>query len=468
MMKIGRESETLEFRMSETEMGKGIETISAMLNKQGYGEIYFGVSNDGTPVGITVGDETIRAFSQEIYNNIKPEINPAILVVEFEGKTCVRIEFKGGNPPYYAFDKPYVRVSTESKLMMPDELEALILRKHALKDAKFDSLPSGYRLSDMTFENLNATFKREKKKFLATEDFLSFGLCLPDGTLTNAGLLFADDSPFLQARIFCNHWNGLTKGSLLGAIDSKEFEGAILCLLRESAAYVRLHTNVSWRKLPNRRLDMPSYSERAVFEVLSNALMHRDWTIVGSEVHVDIYDDRIEVYSPGGMFDGSRIQECGIANVPSSLRNPIIAGVFSRLNFAELQGNGLKLIRDETAGLFGYSEKFAPEFDSTRSAFFVTLKDLNYKNPLRIRIDETLVQCNDDAKLQCNDEFIIAGKVLEFCSEPRSRKDMQLYSGITSRSSFYMRIMKPLLDSGQLAMTIPYKPQSKYQRYVKS
>lgn len=57
------------------------------------------------------------------------------------------------------------------------------------------------------------------------------------------------------------------------------------------------------------RIEMPDYCERSVFEALVNALIHRDYLILGSEVHIDIYDDRLTIYSPGGMADGTRIQE---------------------------------------------------------------------------------------------------------------------------------------------------------------
>jgi predicted HTH transcriptional regulator len=106
--------------------------------------------------------------------------------------------------------------------------------------------------------------------------------------------------------------------------------------------------------------------------------MHRDYTVIGSEVHVDMYDDRLEIYSPGGMFDGTLIQERNIDIVPSRRRNPIIAEIFHRLGFIERRGSGLKKIRDATADLYGYTSEFAPKFVSTRTEFYVVLKNMNY------------------------------------------------------------------------------------------
>ena len=64
-----------------------------------------------------------------------------------------------------------------------------------------------------------------------------------------------------------------------------------------------------WRKMANSREEMPEYVERSYHEALVNALAHRDYLVNGSEVHIDIYDDRMEIYSPGGMPDGSVIQD---------------------------------------------------------------------------------------------------------------------------------------------------------------
>lgn len=90
------------------------------------------------------------------------------------------------------------------------------------------------------------------------------------------------------------------------------------------------------------RIEMPDYPERAIQEVLVNAIIHRDYAVIGSEIHIDIYDDRIEIYSPGGMFDGSFIQEQNIMEISSLRRNPIIADLFNRIHLMERRGSGLK------------------------------------------------------------------------------------------------------------------------------
>ena len=69
--------------------------------------------------------------------------------------------------------------------------------------------------------------------------------------------------------------------------------------------------------------------ERSFFESLVNALIHRDYLILGSEVHIDIFDDRLTIYSPGGMPDGTLIQDRDITTVSSTRRNPVLADIFT-------------------------------------------------------------------------------------------------------------------------------------------
>ena len=113
------------------------------------------------------------------------------------------------------------------------------------------------------------------------------------------------------------------------ALDDIEVEGSILYQLEEVLRFIRVNNKKMWKKTENRRIEMPDYPERAIQEALVNAIIHRDYSIVGSEIHVDIYDNRLEIYSPGGMFDGTFIQERNTDTISSKRRNPIIADLFA-------------------------------------------------------------------------------------------------------------------------------------------
>ena len=81
--------------------------------------------------------------------------------------------------------------------------------------------------------------------------------------------------------------------------------------------------------------EMPAYEERSCLEAHVNALVHRSYLDLRSEVHIDIFDDRITIYSPGGMADGSIIQNQKLSEVSSKRRNPVLADVFARLGYME-------------------------------------------------------------------------------------------------------------------------------------
>ena len=95
-------------------------------------------------------------------------------------------------------------------------------------------------------------------------------------------------------------------------------------------------------------------------EALINGLAHRDYLINGSEVHIDIYDDRMEIYSPGGMPDGSLIQERDPLTVPSTRRNPVLADVLNRLGYMERKGSGLEKIISGYEFQINYDESKKP------------------------------------------------------------------------------------------------------------
>lgn len=127
------------------------------------------------------------------------------------------------------------------------------------------------------------------------------------GMLTNAGALLADESPIYCSRLFCTRWNGIDKASGgIDALDDEEYTGSLILLLEEGMSFARRNSKKMWRKESDRRVEYPEYPERSIFEGLVNGLVHRDYLDMGSEVHIDIFDDRLEIYSPGGMYDGTQ------------------------------------------------------------------------------------------------------------------------------------------------------------------
>ena len=247
------------------------------------------------------------------------------------------------------------------------------------KNQSFDALTSDVKKEDYSFTLLEATYYERTLLKMEPKDYFSFCLADKKGYLTNAGRLFADQYIVYNSRVFCTRWNGLEKGSVFDdALDDKEFEGNLIYLLRSASDFIKNNSKVRFYKDVEYRVDKPDYAERAVTEALVNALIHRDYIVSGSEVHIDMYDDRLEISSPGGMFDGKAVQEHTIADIGSMRRNPVIADLFHRMKFMERRGSGLKKIISETEKLPGYNESLKPIFYSDGSSFRVILKNVNY------------------------------------------------------------------------------------------
>ena len=243
----------------------------------------------------------------------------------------------------------------------------------------YDSLPSKYCFENMAFTKLKSTYFQRTGNQFEDSDYEAFGIIDEKGKLTNAGALLADESPIRHSRIFCTRWNGLDMApGGIDAIDDKEYAGGLINLLQDGMSFVINNSKKMWEKTIDGRIEMPDYPERAVMEGLVNALIHRNYLEIGSEVHIDMFDDRIEIYSPGGMFDGSNIQDRDVMDIPSKRRNPVIADIFNRLKYMERRGSGFKIIVRDYQVQVNFTKEKGPIFTSAYDAFVLTLKNLNY------------------------------------------------------------------------------------------
>ena len=357
-----------------------LKSVSAFANGTG-GKLIFGVKEDNTVLGL----EYFKKDSEDISEIIKTKMDPIpefdMEIKELDKKVILILNiFSGKNTPYFVSDggtrTAYKRVGNQSVPATRIDLFNLSLKGEHIS---YDSLESKKRLEDVTFKELSIEYKERTGKEFENKDLKSFGLVNDENNLSIAGALFADGYQVYQSRVFCTRWNGLTKASgRLDALDDVEFEGNIIYLLKAGLDFVKRNSKKMWKKGPVYRVEYPEYPERAVQESLVNAIIHRDYSVVGSEVHVDIYDDRLEIYSPGGMYDGTFVQDLDPLNISSSRRNPVIADVFARMDLMERRGSGLRKIIEAYEAEENYTEELMPEFRSTESSFTTVLKNLNY------------------------------------------------------------------------------------------
>lgn len=381
---IGEATEYDKKQAVETKKPKSwCKSVSAFANTSG-GILIFGVADDGTVIGLADAERDAETISEIIKNRLSPipEFTLEFNTSKDEKKLIILRICKGEETPYYysadGVTEAYIRIGNESVPADSTDLKRLVMRG---KNTSFDSLVSTYDIGDYSFTKLKERFKIWTGRSFEEKSYISMGMVADNGKLTNAGALLADESPIRWSRVFCTHWNGKTKsGGIVDAFDHAEYSGSLISLLNDAESFIMNNTKTIWKKLSNSRLELPEYVHRSYFEALVNALIHRDYLINGSEVHVDIFDDRMEIYSPGGMPDGTVIQDRNIQAIPSMRRNPVIADIFARLGYMERSGSGLGKIRSSYEVSANFETGKEPVFYSDRSQFLVTLCNLNYRD----------------------------------------------------------------------------------------
>lgn len=351
------------------------KSVSAFANTYG-GSLIFGISDDNQIIGLENPDKDAEIISEMIKSRLDPIPEFKIRFQKEEDKVLLIVDIlKGEETPYYysgdGMLEAYVRIGNESVKASSTELKRLVLHG---RNTTFDSQNSMYKVEDYAFSKLRERYKKWTGQSFNDKDLISFGLATKDGYLTNAGALIVDESPIHYSRVFCTRWNGLTKsGGTMDALDDAEYSGSLISLIENGEGFIKRNAKMMWRKTANSREELPEYVERSYHEALVNAIAHRDYLVNGSEVHIDIYDDRMEIYSPGGMPDGSVIQDRNPTTVPSTRRNPVIADVFNRLGYMERKGSGFAKILDNYAFQINYTEEKKPYFRSDRYQFTVII-----------------------------------------------------------------------------------------------
>ena len=441
-----------------------LKSVSAFANTMG-GSLFFGVDNDGNVKGLDDIQHVTETISMKIRDYMDPLPDVEMIPLEQEGMHVLQLKVKEGlyTPYYYVGDGQrvaFVRNGDESLPATGEQMVRLVLKG---TNRTYDSLRTDKRVEDYSFAILANTFKERVQQEWDKKYLLSFGLVTDDGYLTNAGALFADDCWLSQSRLYCTRWYGLEKSD---AINDAEYKGNILLLLREAMNFVKSNTKKGWEKLPDGRKNKPEYAERAVLEAMVNHFIHRDYTVMGGEVHLDIYDDRIAVTSPGGMYSGQQVQDVPLEDISSLRRNPVLADVMAQLDYMEKRGSGLKRICNETKALEAYKDDRRPVFKSSPSQFMTIIYSVDYKDAGQDTGNVTKQSLSSHqvvTKLSSSIPMIC--DLLEKMISPMSAKEMRQFCGLKDATYFKTTIIDTLIEGGLVAMTQPDSPKSPTQKY---
>jgi ATP-dependent DNA helicase RecG len=345
-MKLGKESEKLEFKKSTAELKEGVISMAAILNKHGGGTLYFGIRNDGTPVGQMVSGKTLRDVSQAISNHLEPTVSPKISEVVIDDKQCISVEFAGDDTLYFAYGRAYIRIADEDKVMPPAELKKYVLRQNDIRNP-WDGEASKKSPDSIKVALLKDYLKRAKKAgridfaYTSKEDALTRLDLIKDGKLKNAAAALFCSVPLLdiQMAIFATT-------EKLTFNDIKRDTGSVAQMVEIGEQYIR--NNIRWRVVLDgsiQRKEIPEIPMDAVREVLINSFCHRDYKSFQNN-EVAIYSNRVEIYNPGTFPEGLTPRDFIEGTQQSVKRNPLLAQLMYYVKDIESFGTGLKRISD--------------------------------------------------------------------------------------------------------------------------
>jgi ATP-dependent DNA helicase RecG len=343
--------------------------VIAFANSGG-GVIYVGRDDKGNPYPLSDIDETLTQITNSVRDGILPDVT---MFVGYEtGKDGIVVTVREGtHKPYFLPEKGlkpsgvYVRQGASSVPASYEQIRELITLANGDKFEVIRSLTQ-----ELTFNTAAAEFAQCGVEF-GENQMRTLGIIGADRLFTNLGLLLSDQCAHtVKFAVF----NGTKKGEFK---TRKEIDGSVLKQMRSTFDFLNLSNNLVATFSGLDRIEQYDYPEEAVREAMLNAIIHRDYAFSGSII-VNLYDDRIEFVSLGGIMPGLTTEDLFLG--VSQPRNEKLANVFYRLRHIEAYGTGLRRIMQHYDD---FEEK--PEITATHGAFMLTLPNMNYIRPLKLK-----------------------------------------------------------------------------------
>lgn len=322
-----RETRNLEFKRQITDTF--LKTVVAFANYED-GQVLFGIDDDGVSVGLENPIDDALTIENKINSTITPR--PEFSIKIDKNSTIILSVKKGQDQPYMYKGKSYVRFDSSTVEVTRLEFQRLVLAGANRSYEELESLEQ-----ELEFTALEKQLQDSLKISGLTEDVLrALELLKADATFNNAAAILADRNQFPGVDISRFGFNNelLERIDLSGKSLLKQFEKAVQVYAKN---YVSKSEQVATKSLER-------VPQQAFREALANALAHRTWD-TGSNVHIGMYPERIEIVSPGGLPAGLTSDDY-LNGQLSLLRNPILAGVLFRLGYIEKFGTGIARIND--------------------------------------------------------------------------------------------------------------------------
>lgn len=337
------ESKTIEFKTSFQK--EAVESVVAFANSYG-GKIFIGVEDNGNILGVSISGETIQNYVNTIKQNTQPSIIVDIEEHEIDSKVILVIDVKEYPlKPISYKNRYYKRVKNSNHLMSLDEISNEHLKTI---NASWDyCIDDRHDFSDISQENIdkfitkiekfqNKTFNDDpmtilRKYELIKEDKLTFG----------AYLLFTSNNSSLTA-FQVGRFKSETK-----IIDNIDINTDVLSQVDIAIEFITKHLMVEFIITGNpQREEKYDYPIEAIREIVINMIVHRDYRDSGNSI-IKIFDDRIEFFNPGKLYDDITIEKLQSGAYSSRTRNRAIARAFKEAGIIERYGSGIARIKNE-------------------------------------------------------------------------------------------------------------------------
>ena len=371
------DNQSVEVKESVEKMPSSIaETISAFANGSG-GTIVLGLSErDGfEPARGFDARRIADALSQACSDKLTPPVRADIGILEYgaaEVVVAVIDEALPRDKPCYVTDRgmyrgSFIRSFDGDRRLSPYEIDRLLEDKaQPSHDAE---LVAEATMGDLDEDLLAAVIGRQKSlhpRLFASFDDDETAISLRiagrdgDGVLrpTLAGLLALGTYPqkyFPRLTVTFAAYPENDKASASGIkyLDSEKMAGPIPAIVADTVAAVQRNTRLGGAMAGAKRVDVADYPPAAVREAVCNALMHRDYSELarGTQVQVNLYEDRLEFLSPGGLY-GTVTAATIATSGYSSTRNQHLADILESTPYeggfvAENRGTGFRLMELE-------------------------------------------------------------------------------------------------------------------------
>lgn len=436
------------------------DTLSAFSNQDEGGILIFGIDEkENYAINGVYDAQDLQKKVTEQCKQMEPAVRALFTVCEIDGKAIVSAEIPGADvserPVFYKgvgrMKGSYVRVGESDEPMSEYEIYSYeAFRKRIRDDIRTVDHAKLKMFDEKRMDDYLLAVKTERKNLaenVSDEEILELMGVTVDGKTTLAGLMTFSKYPqtyFPQLCITAVALPGTEQGSVgedgERFIDNKRITGAIPDMLEEAVEFVRKNSRTKTIIDDNgHRADKPEYPIKAVREAILNALVHRDYSMHTENVpvRIEMYRDRMEIINSGGLYGKISIDALG--KVRPETRNAALANMLELLKITENRYSGIPTMLREflNAGLP------APVFSAVHGEFKVIMKNGYY-----------------------SENVSLAEAIVEFCSIPRTRAELIAFTG-KSRTYTMSQLVQPLVDNGSLKLTLPQKPKSSKQKFVK-